>query len=193
MKKAFLAILVTLSANVYAEGPTLKPGLWEMKVVKQIMDGRDMKEQMAAAEKQMQQAMANMTPEQRKQMEAMRGRQGAHRAPGGGTRLCICKEMAARDKPVLDQQAHCEPIKLTRSGNKFSYEFHCSNEGRTESGKGETTISSDMMETVLDMTMTGPHGSHTIHNESQMKYIGADCQGIKPADQRSREMRGSGR
>ena len=193
MKKVLLAILVALSSNVFAESSGLKPGLWEMKVVKQVMDGRDMQAQMAAAQEQMQQAMANMTPEQRKQMEAMMGRQGAHVSGGGGTRICISKEMAARDRPVMSSQSHCDPVKSNRSGNKISFEFNCSNKGRTESGKGETTIRSDLMETVVDMTMTDAHGSHTIHNESQFKFIGSDCQGIKPADQLSREMRGSGR
>ncbi len=190
MKKVLAAtILVMLSSNVFAEGARPKPGLWEMKVTKQIVDGRDMQAQMAAAEAQMEQAMANLTPEQRKQMEAMGARHGSH----GGTRICISKEMAARDEPVLRRKAHCETAKFKRSGNKVSFEFNCSNKGHTESGKGVTTISSDLMETVTDINMTDAHGSHTIHNESQMKYIGADCQGIKPADQLSREMQGNGR
>ncbi len=184
MKKVLLAtVLVMLSSNVFAEARP-KPGLWEMKVTKQIVDGRDMQVEMAAAEAQMQRAMANLTPEQRKQMEAM----GAHHG-GGGTRICISKEMAARDKPVMGPRAHCDTVKSSRSGNKLTFEFNCSDKGRTESGKGVTTISSELMKTVTDINMTDAHGSHTIHNESQMKYIGADCQGVKPAD----EMQNGGR
>ncbi len=192
MKKVLLAILVTLSSNVFADGPRPKPGLWEVSVIKQVVDGRDMQAQMAAAQAQMKQAMANLTPEQRKQMEAMTGRQGGG-ASAGGTRICISKEMATRDQPVMGTQSHCETVKFNRSGNKVSFEFNCSNKGRTESGKGETTISGDLMKTVMDMNTTDAQGSHTIHNESQMKFIGADCQGIKPADQLSREMQGRGR
>ncbi len=184
MKKVLLAtILVMLSSAVFAQGARPKPGLWEMKVTKQVVDGKDMQAEMAAAEAQMQQAMANLTPEQRKQMEAM----GAHH--GGGTRICISKEMAARDKPVMGPKSHCETVKSSRSGNKLTFEFSCSNKGHASSGKGVTTIGSELMETVTDVHMTDAHGSHTIHNESQMKYIGADCQGVKPAD----EMQGSGR
>lgn len=191
MKKVLLVILVTLSSNVYADGPRPKPGLWELTIVKQLVDGRDMQAQMAAAQAQKQQAMANMTPEQRKQMEGRMG-QGAHGAGAGNMRICISKEMAERDKPAMDPQSHCETSKLIRSGNKVSFEFNCSNNGRTQSGKGETTISSDSMESVMDMTMTDARGSHTLHNETRMKFIGADCQGIKPADQISSEIR-SGR
>lgn len=183
MKKVFLAFLVTLSSNVYADGPLPNPGLWELKVVKQVMDGRDMQAQMAAAQEQMQKSMANMTPEQRKQMEAMMGRQGAQGAGAGTMRICISKEMAARDKPVMNPQGHCETSKFNRSGNKASFEFNCTNNGQTQSGKGETTISANSMETVMDMTTTDARGSHTIHNEAQMKFISSDCQGVKPADQ----------
>ncbi len=192
MKKVLLVILVTLSSNVFAEGPRPKPGLWEYKVTKQVVDGRDMQAQMAAAVAQMKQAMANLTPEQRKQMEAMTRGQGASTGVGAMS-FCISKEMAARDKPVLGPQSHCETIKSNRSGNKVSFEIKCSNKGQTTSGKGETTISGDLMKTVMDIDTTDAHGSHTIHSESQMKFIGADCQGIKPADQLSREMQGSGR
>ncbi len=190
MKKLFLAVLVISSSNVYADGVRPKPGLWEVKIVKQVMDGKDMQAQMAAARAQMEQAMANMSPEQRKQMEAMAGRQGGHGARSEGTRICISKEMAARDKPVLDRRGHCETVKFDRSGNKVSFEFKCSNNGHSETGKGETTVGAELMETVMDITMSDAHGSHAIHNESQMKFLGADCQGIKPADQQSREMQG---
>src|SRR5512140_3502883 len=122
MKKLlFLAILVISSGNVYADGSRPKPGLWEMKIVRQAMDGRDM-------QAQMQQAMARMTPEQRKQMEATAGRHGGGMG-AGGTRICMSKEMAARDKPVMPQRGHCETTKFNRSGDKASFEVHCSNGG----------------------------------------------------------------
>ncbi len=180
MKKALVIILITLSSSVFAEGTRPKPGLWEYKVTKQVVDGRDMQAQMAAAEAQMKQAMANLTPEQRKQMEAMTKRQGTS---AGAISICISKEMAARDKPVLGPKSHCETIRSNRSGNKVSFEIRCSNKGQTTSGKGETTIGSDLMKTVMDINMSDAHGSHTIHSESQMKFIGSDCRGVKPADQ----------
>jgi hypothetical protein len=182
MKKCTIAILLTLSGAVFAQTSSMKPGLWEMKQIHQVVDGRDMAAQMAAANAKMEQAMASMTPEQRKQMEAMMGGQGmpGQGAGGGGMRVCISPAMAAQDKPVVDPDGHCEPTKMTRSGAKTSFEVHCAANGRTQTGKGETTVSGDTVTTLMDMTTTDAQGSHSIHSESQMKYLGPDCQGIKP-------------
>ena len=182
MRKSTLAILITLTGTAYAQGSGLKPGLWEVKQISQIVDGRDMGAQMASAQARMEQSMARMSPERRKQMEAMMGGQGlpAQGAAGGGTRICISPAMAARDKPMVDPEGRCEPAKVSRSGNKSSFEFNCTGNGRTMVGKGESTTSGDTVTTRMDMTTTDAAGRHTMQSESQMKYLGADCKGIKP-------------
>jgi hypothetical protein len=190
MLKPTLAVLIALSGTAFAQGNVLKPGLWEVKQISQVMDGRDMTAQMASAQARMEQSMAKMTPEQRKQMEAMMGgRAMTQGAGGGGTRICISPAMAARDKPMVDPEGQCEPAKVSRSGNKSSFEFNCNANGRTMVGKGETTVSGDLVNTRMDMTTTDARGSHTMKSESQMKYLGPDCQGIKPMDQLARGAR----
>lgn len=191
MKKLTLAILITLSGPAFAESSSLKPGLWEMKQISQVMDGRDMTAQMASAQAQMKQAMANMPPAQRKQMEAMMGHQGAN--VGGGTRICISAAMAARNKPMVDPEGHCEPAKVNRSGNKTSFEFNCTTNGQTSVGKGESIVNSDTITTRMNMTTTDARGKHTMQSESQMKYLGSDCQGIKPIEQLAKETQGAAR
>ncbi len=194
MKKSLLAILVVLSGTAWAQGSGMKAGLWEVKQIKQVMDGQDMAAQMASAQKEMQAAMANMPPEQRKQMEAMMGRQGAPAmTPGGGTRICISPAMAAMDKPMVDPEGRCEPAKMSRSGNKTSFAINCTTDGRTTVGKGESTHSGDSVTTRMDMTMTDASGRHTMQSESQMKFLGADCQGVKPFDQMAKGAKGAGR
>jgi len=195
MRKSTLAVLITLSGTAFAQSNGLKPGLWEMKQISQVMDGRDMTAQMAAAQGKMQQAMAKMSPEQRKQMEAMMGGQAmpAQAASGGGTRICISPAMAARDKPMVDPEGHCEPAKVSRSGNKSSFEFNCNANGRSMVGKGESTVSGDMITTRMDMATTDANGRHTMQSESQMKYLGPDCQGVKPMDSLARGARGPAR
>jgi hypothetical protein len=117
-------------------------------------------------------------------MEAMTGRQGMPAAgPSGGTRICISPAMAARDKPMIDHDGRCEPARVSRSGNKTSFEINCTADGRTMVGKGESTVSSDLVHTRMDMTTTDASGRHTMKSESQMKYLGPDCQGIRPLDQ----------
>jgi len=188
MKKLSLLILITLSSTVLAQGSGLKQGLWEIKPIKQIMDGKDMAAQMASAQAQMQQAMANMPPEQRQQMQAMMAQHGST-APGSA-RICVSAAMAAKDKPVVDSEGRCEPSKVSRSGNKSSFEFNCSTKGRTMVGKGESTTNGDSVTTSVDMTMTDARGSHTMQSEMLMTYLGSDCQGVKPADQLLKEAKG---
>jgi len=195
VKKSAAAILIILSATAFAQSPVMNPGLWEIKVVRQVMDGRDVTAQMAAAQTKLQQAMANMSPEQRKRLEAMVGGQGmpVQSTAAGGTRVCISAAMAARDRPLVDPQGICEAAKISRSGNKISFEFNCAANGGTSVGKGESTIGSDTVTTSVDMTMTDARGQHTMREESQMKYLGPDCQGIKPLDELAKNAKGLAR
>jgi hypothetical protein len=194
MRKSTLAVLIALSGTAFAQGSGLKPGLWEMKQISQVMDGRDMTAQMASVQARMDQSMAKMTPERRKQMEAMMGAQAMPQgAGGGGTRVCISPAMAARDKPMVEPEGRCEPAKVSRSGNKTSFEFNCTSNGSTMVGKGESTVSGDMVNTRMDMATTDANGRHTMQSESQMKYLGPDCQGVKPMDQLVKGAQGSAR
>src|SRR5271169_6181731 len=183
MKKTILVILITLlSGTAFAQNSGLKPGLWEYKPISQIMDGRDMTSQIASAQAKMQQALANMSPAQREQMQAMMGNQGL--LSGGGMQICISPAMAAKDKPMVDAKGDCEPTRVSRSGNKTSFEINCTTRRGTMVGKGESTVSSDMVTTRMDMTTTDNQGNrHTMRSEIQMKYLGSDCKGITPADQ----------
>jgi hypothetical protein len=158
----------------------MKAGLWEVKTLKQMMDGQDMKAQMAAAQAQMQQQMASMPPEQRKQMEAMLGRQGMGMGGGGAMRICVSEEMAKRDTPVVDPEGRCQPTKMSRSGNTMRYEVDCTVEGRRSQGKGESTFSGNTIHSRMDMTTTDARGRHTMQSESQMTWLGRDCQGLAP-------------
>jgi len=68
MKKLICASLVmssVLCSLAYADTSTLKPGLWENKVIKNVVDGKDMSAKSAEMMAKYQQAMEKMTPEQR--------------------------------------------------------------------------------------------------------------------------------
>ena len=188
MKRLIVAAsLAVLASSPCAQTTGMKAGLWEMRTLKQVMDGKDMQAQMSAAQAQMQQAMADMPPDQRKQMEAMMARQGAAMSGGGAHRMCISPEMAARDKPMVDPEGKCEPAKVSRSGNKTSFEFNCKTAGRSMVGKGDSTFAGDTITSRMDMTTTDATGRHTMQTEQQMKYLGADCGGLKPVGQAARK------
>ena len=178
MKKTILILsLPLLAAPVLALAGDMKAGLWEMKTTRQIVDGQDMRAQM----QQMQQQMASLPPEQRKQMEAMMSKQGIGMGPGGATRMCISEEMAKRDTPVVDPDGRCQPTRMSRSGNTTRYEIDCMMDGRRTTGKGESTVSGNSISSRMDMTTMDASGRHTMQTESQMTYLGPDCKGLAPA------------
>ena len=175
MKKAMLALILPLAGTTALAGD-MKAGLWEVRTIKQVVDGQDMQAQM----RQMQQELAGLPPQQRKQMEAMMGRQGIGMGPGGATRICISEEMARRDAPVVDPDGRCQPSKVSRSGNTVRYEIDCNVDGRRSQGKGESTFSGNSVHSRLDMVTTDASGRHTLQSESQMTYLGPDCRGLAP-------------
>jgi hypothetical protein len=180
--KAF-AILLTFIVVVPAAHATtlMKPGLWEASVTKQVMDGKDMTAQMNAAQAQMHEQLSKMTPAQRQQMEKMMG--GQKMPNMGAQRLCISPEMASQDKPFMPSDSKCEPVKYQRNGNKVTFELNCTSDGHATVGKGESVTEGDNVTSRMDMTITDARGRHTMQSESQMRYLGSDCQGIKPLDQ----------
>ncbi len=176
-----------LSALVlgFLAAPTLaadmKAGLWEIKTIKQVVDGQDMQAQMQAMQKE----LAALPAAQRKQMEAMMAGQGVGMS-GSAMRICISEEAARRNAPVLDPEDRCQPRKLTRSGNTVRFEIDCVMDGRTSKGKGESTFSGNSVRSRMDLTTTGPDGRHTMQTESQMNYLGPDCKGLAPAGAKAR-------
>jgi len=192
VKKLIFVILIAFSSCAFAESTNLKAGLWEMKTIRQAVDGRDMSAQMAAAQAQMQQAMASMTPNQRKQMEAMmKGMGTGTPSTGNAARICISPAMAAKNTPMVDQEGRCAPAKMTRNGNKSTFEFNCTTNERTMVGSGESTSNGNTISTRVDMSMTDRSGHHTMQSESEMSYLGSDCQGIKPVDQLVKDFQNS--
>lgn len=185
MRKTILATaLVATAAGAFgAADPAVRPGLWEIKLVRQFMDGRDVTALVPAALAGYQQLMGNMTPQQRKQMEATFGK-----APANTTqRICVSPEMAAGDKPLLPPEVKCEPTAFNREAGRVSFEFSCADQNGTTTGKGESTLASESVSTRIDMVTNNANGKHTWQNESQATYIGADCGNLKPADQVVRE------
>jgi len=99
-----------------AAAQTMKPGLWE--ITNKMGGSGESGAKMAAAMEQMQKQMASMSPEQRKQMKKMMAQQGVNMAPGaaaGGmaVRVCITKEMAARNETPAQTQGDCKQEQMT--------------------------------------------------------------------------------
>jgi len=65
----------------------------------------------------------------------------------------------------------------------MSFTLNCTRDGRTTVGSGERMINGDSISTHVNMKMTDSHGTRTMEMESEMRYLGSDCKGIKPLDQ----------
>jgi Protein of unknown function (DUF3617) len=183
MRKQLIGALVAFAAaNGLAAGFGLKPGLWESRIVKHVMDGRDTTSQMSGAMSQMQSNLARLPPEQRARMEAMMKEHGAlTMGAEGTTKLCISPEMAGRNKPMVDPEGRCQPAKINQSGNHTTFEINCSANGTVMTGKGESTATGDVITSRVDMSTRKANGeTHVMHNETEMKFLGSDCGDVKP-------------
>src|SRR6202171_471471 len=160
MRKQLVVALVTVvtvvavaAVNGLAAGFGLKPGLWESRIVKHVMDGRDMTSQMTGAMSQMQNNLSRLPPEKRAQLEAMMKEHGAlTTGTAGTTRLCISPELAGRNKPIVDPEGRCQPTKISQSGNHTTFEINCSASGTVMTGKGESTATGDVITSRVDMS-----------------------------------------
>lgn len=165
----------------------IQAGLWEVKVTQQVVDGQDLHAKMAAMQSQMAQAMKNMPPAQRQQMEKM---MGARMATDGATQICISPAMAAMDKPLPPKDMQCETLKAQRSGNNLDYEMSCKNASHSFKGKGKSTFTATSMKTQMDMqTQEAKNGQqHRMQMASEMRFISQNCGAVKPLDELSKEL-----
>ena len=173
MRMHFVAAAAVLASALPAGAQTMKPGLWE---IHNKMSGGQMDQAMADMQKQ----LAQMPPEQRKQMEAAMAQQGVKMAPaaGGGmaVQMCMTKEMVERnDVPV---QSGCTATQNKKSGNRVQFAYTCANP--PSSGEGEMTFTPESYTSHMTMKTTVQGKTETIVSDSTGKWLKADCGSVKP-------------
>ena len=180
---AALATVLACSAGG-AAAQSMKPGLWEV-TTKMTSSSGDLEKSMA----QMQKQMAAMTPEQRKMMEEMMGKQGggmAGAAPGGtpggaagsSVKICVTQEMADK-QAVPKQQGDCTHTNAPRSGNTMKFSFVCTKP--PSSGEGQVTFNGpDNYSSNMTVTATHKDKTDTMHMDGTGKFLSSDCGTVKP-------------
>jgi hypothetical protein len=168
-----LSCLLICSASAFAQ--TQAPGLW---AVQSKMGGNP---EMDKAMAEMQKQLASMPPAQRKQMEAMMGKNGMGVAPGGGfsLKVCITPEMAARAEMPSQTEGNCTSTITSRSASALKMKFVCTNP--SSSGEGTYTFNGDKaytMKMVMQSVRNGKPESMTIDGQGQ--WLAADCGAVKP-------------
>jgi len=181
MKKVIMAVALAAGAGATMAEPMVRPGLWEIRVVRQTLNGQDVTALMPVAV----QMLGNLSPQQRQQAEATFGKPVAN--VNTTQRICVSPEMAAGDKPLMPANVKCEPTTLNRAGDRATFEFNCKDQGRTMVGKGVSTLASESVATRIDMVMNDARGRYVMQNDSQARFIDTNCGGLKPADQVVRE------
>jgi hypothetical protein len=170
-------LLACAIAALPASAQTMKPGLWSLS---NNMTSSD--PEIAQAMSAMQEHMANMSPEQRQQMQKIMQQNGVQLDIGAGgalqTKMCMTREMAERKEfPV--QQGDCKQTFTQQSATRGHIVFTCTKP--KVSGEGDVTADSDTSyrahmkirseeqgrNQVVDMDVTG-------------KWLSANCGTIRP-------------
>ncbi len=171
-----LAVAVCIACAMGSgHAQSMKPGLWEHKVVTKS-DSGVMEQAMAEMRKQ----MASMPPEQRRQMEAMMASQGmAVDASGQTIKVCLTPEEAKQvDIPLADDD--CKQQVVQRSGNRMKVTFQCSGPPPSR-GQSEVTFQGDTgytAQSVIHTTMEGR--PERLQMTQTGKWLGAQCGNLQP-------------
>ena len=171
MPRAALSMLVFLmlsgSAAVWAAGQ-MKPGLWEMTIKSDAMKNRP-----------------KIPPEQLEKMRQMGINMPQMQDGAMVTKVCISKEMAAREEPppMHRGETGCETKNYRRTANGFSLEIVC--DGARLKGQGSATgtfSGPERLSSTYDFTGTSQGRPITQHQESTGRWLAADCGDVQPAE-----------
>ncbi len=173
----FLSCGLALSGAVAAQTLTArKPGLWELKTTHQGGP-------MADAQKQMEAAMASMPPAQRKQMEEMMRKQGVGVGGQPGVmRICVSPAMAARqDFAQPDPKDNCQHKVTPVSSSEAKFSFTCKGDDGPSSGEGRLwDLTPEGYKSQMKLQSRHEGKPVTMDVQQSARWVGADCQGIKP-------------
>jgi hypothetical protein len=175
--KTRIALFLMLCAGA-AAAQNMKPGLWEVNTK---MGGNPELEKAMAA---MQQQLASMPPEQRKMMEDMMAKQGVNLAGAGGggginVKMCVTREMAARNQLPVQTQGDCTSTHTPLVNGTMKYSFTCKNP--PSSGEGEVSFSGDSSYSMKMRATSSVKGqAQQMEMSAVGKWAAADCGNIKP-------------
>jgi uncharacterized protein DUF3617 len=173
-----IAAAMLFASSSYAGAQSLKPGLWE--ITNQMRGGGAEMEQGMA---RMQQELANMSPEQRKMMQDMMAKQGMSVDPGGmggrTQKICLSKEMVAKNEIPAQLEGNCKRESSSRSGNTMSMSFTCTNP--PSSGQGTVTfMSPEAYSSRMTVQATVRGKPEKMEMAGSGRWVSADCGDVKP-------------
>jgi hypothetical protein len=199
MKRYPLPLMISLCAVASAtHAETIKtnlaPGLWEETRVT-LVNGKNVDE---ARQKHMEKIMANLTPEQRKEMQNAMGSRGK----GGTVLTCLTAAQVAKGidtdaikRKMENSSQGCTMEILSASATGGKFKGVCAGpQGATYNGAGEFKISSDKewsFKMVADGKVAGPNGAalpqaanFQASQEVHARWKSSNCGDVMPMDDR---------
>jgi hypothetical protein len=191
IKAASLLSLCALLATSATQGQSameMKPGLWEMRLLKMEADGKDTLQAIRSQTREAQARQVQLPPERRHQIYDPLVQRLCVSATTAKGEYWLTKIVQGTPKP------DCTPPKVNYSGEQIIYEMLCKMEGDgvaiIKEGEilRETTMKLEMVitnkisaEIAMTSQLSAISGAkHTAVQESQMKFLGGDCDSLKP-------------
>lgn len=169
MKKLTILTLSLLTLSSYAAP---KPGLWEVETEIKSQD-----KGAAEAQAKMKEAMKDLTPAQKAQMEKMMGKSGIAMGDNGGMKICFTEESVKtienQTKNSVDSK--CSTKVIERNPTKMKTSFTCE-DGTTGTGTWDFISDSKYKTTIIAKNSQG-ESSTIVHNA---KFLGKDCGSVQP-------------
>jgi hypothetical protein len=174
MRKSLFTAAAVLAFALPAGAQTMKPGLWEMN---NKMSGGQMDHAMAEMQKQ----LAQMSPEERKQMQAAMAQHGVKMMPGaagGGmvVQMCMTRDMVERNDVPMEKG--CTSTQQKKSGNRIQYAFSCSNP--PSSGEGEVSFTPETYTSRSSIKAVVDGKPETMTMQGTGRWLKANCGDVKP-------------
>lgn len=174
--------LVALAAfaALPSSAQTIKPGLWEINNKMQSSNG-----QLEQAMAMMHEHMANMSPQQRKQMADLMASNGVQMPTPAGNgamvlKMCMTKEMAARKEIPFQQHGNCTQKQSPMVGNTMKVSFNCTQP--QASGEGQVTFQNDSAYAMKMRVTSAALGTpETMNMDATARWLGTDCGSVAPA------------
>jgi hypothetical protein len=156
---------------------TMKPGLWTLSNSVTSNDP-----QVQAAMSALQQHLANLQPDQRRQMEQMMKQNGVQVDLGANgalqSKMCMTQEMIARKEFPL-QQGDCKQSFTPGAGNGGHITFSCTKPH--VSGAGDLTVLSDTSYRARMHIKNDDSPSQAIDMDVTANWQSASCGNLRPA------------
>ncbi len=175
--RILLALIILCSSALWAADkvvpPNIRIGLWEITETHNMTG-------MPAMPAIPPEALANMTPEQRAQMEA-RMKDSFGGGPRATTRkYCVTKEKLEKDSVFGDDRKECTRTVLSSSSRSTEVKIQCKEKEMTSDGTFKfEALTPESVKGTVRMVMTGEGRTMNMNFDFVSKYLGASCGDVK--------------